>query len=182
MILMRCFRFSCVVMLVFSSLLIAAGQTPARRMLKGHVPEAVAHLTPEGRLDSARRLNLAIGLPLRDSDGLDTLIGQLYNPASPLYRRYLTPQQFAQRFCPTAADYQAVVDFARTNGLTVVGRHSNRLLLDVNGSVADIEKAFRLNLRVYRHPTEARMFSRPTRSRRWMAGCRSWTSRASTTT
>ena len=73
-------------------------------------------------------------------------------PPVPLYRHYLTPEQFTRRFGPTEADYQAVADFARTNGLTVVGRHSNRLLLDVSGSVADIEKAFHLNLRILPAP------------------------------
>lgn len=153
--------FFCVVISVFSFVSSAPGQTAARRLLKGHVPEAALHLTPVGRLDSARRLNLAIGLPLRDPETLNSLIGQLYDPASAAYRHYLTPEQFTQRFGPTGSDYQAVIDFARTNGLTVTGTHANRLLLDVSGSVADIEKVFHLNLRVYRHPTEGRTFFAP---------------------
>ena len=153
--------FFCVVISVFSFVSSAPGQTAARRLLKGHVPEAALHLTPVGRLDSARRLNLAIGLPLRDPETLNSLIGQIYDPASAAYRHYLTPEQFTQRFGPTGSDYQAVMDFARTNGLTVTGTHANRLLLDVSGSVADIEKVFHLNLRVYRHPTEGRTFFAP---------------------
>jgi hypothetical protein len=153
--------FFCVVISIFSFVSGAPGQTAARRLLKGHVPEAALHLTPVGRLDSARRLNLAIGLPLRDPETLNSLIGQLYDPASAAYRHYLTPEQFTQRFGPTGSDYQAVMDFARTNGLTVTGTHANRLLLDVSGSVADIEKVFHLNLRVYRHPTEGRTFFAP---------------------
>ena len=153
--------FFCVVISVFSFVSSAPGQTAARRLLKGHVPEAALHLTPVGRLDSARRLNLAIGLPLRDPETLNSLIGQIYDPASAAYRHYLTPEQFTKRFGPTGSDYQAVMDFARTNGLTVTGTHANRLLLDVSGSVADIEKVFHLNLRVYRHPTEGRTFFAP---------------------
>jgi hypothetical protein len=153
--------FFCVVISIFSFVSGAPGQTAARRLLKGHVPEAALHLTPVGRLDSARRLNLAIGLPLRDPETLNSLIGQIYDPASAAYRHYLTPEQFTKRFGPTGSDYQAVMDFARTNGLTVTGTHANRLLLDVSGSVADIEKVFHLNLRVYRHPTEGRTFFAP---------------------
>ncbi|MGD0614039.1 MAG: protease pro-enzyme activation domain-containing protein [Verrucomicrobiota bacterium] len=153
--------FFCVVISVFSFVSGAPGQTAPRRLLKGHVPEAALHLTPVGRLDSARRLKLAIGLPLRDPEALNSLIGQLYDPANPAYRHYLTPEQFTQKFGPTEPDYQAVIDFARTNGLTVAATHANRLLLDVSGSVADIEKVFHLNLRVYRHPTEGRAFFAP---------------------
>src|SRR6185312_9491069 len=43
----------------------------------------------------------------------------------------------------------------------ITGLHSNRTLLDVNGSVADVEKTFHLNMRVYQHPKEARTFRAP---------------------
>src|SRR5262249_20930434 len=39
--------------------------------------------------------------------------------------------------------------------------HSNRTLLNVKGTVANIEKAFRVNMRLYNHPTEARRFYAP---------------------
>jgi hypothetical protein len=126
-----------------------------------HVPPAVARLTPVGNLPGSQRLNLAIGLPLRNQQELDTLLQQLYNPASPKYRRYLTPEEFTARFGPTEKDYQAVMDFAKSNGLTVTATHPNRVVLDVAGTVADIQKTFHLTLRVYRHPTEARDFYAP---------------------
>ena len=133
-----------------------------RQTLPGkHVPAAVAQLTPIGTLPGAQRLNLAIGLPLRNEAELDTLLQQLYDPASPNYRRYLTPEEFTARFGPTEADYQALMDFAKANGLTVTYTHPNRLVLDVAGAVADIEKTFNLTLRVYPHPTEARTFYAP---------------------
>ncbi len=126
-----------------------------------HVPPVVARLTPVGNLPGSQRLNLAIGLPLRNHQELDTLLQQLYNPASPKYRRYLTPEEFTAQFGPTEKDYQAVMDFAKSNGLTVTATHPNRVVLDVAGTVADIEKTFHLTLRVYRHPTEAREFYAP---------------------
>ncbi len=36
--------------------------------------------------------------------------------------------------------------------------HANRLILDVEGAVADIEKTFHVTMRTYQHPTEARQF------------------------
>jgi uncharacterized repeat protein (TIGR03803 family) len=127
-----------------------------RQTLRGHVPPAVSRLTALDRLDPSNRLDLAIALPLRNRESLTNLIREICDPASPNYRRYLTPDQFAKRFGPTDADYQAILAFAETNGFTIAGTHPNRTLLDVNGSVADIERAFRINLRVYQHPTEPR--------------------------
>jgi uncharacterized repeat protein (TIGR01451 family) len=121
----------------------------------------VAQLAPAGNLPGAQGLNLAISLPLRNEQELDALLQQLYDPASPNYRRYLTPEQFTQRFGPTEQDYQALMDFAKSNGLAVTTMHPNRVVLDVEGAVTDIQKAFHLTLRVYRHPREAREFYAP---------------------
>ena len=132
-----------------------------RQFLHGHIPEAVSHLQPTGRFPGTNRLNLAIGLPLRNQAALDKLLQQIYDPASPNFRQYLTPEQFAERFGPTEQDYQAVIDFAKANGLTVTGTHPNRVMLDVSGTVADIERVFHVTMRTYRHPTENRTFFAP---------------------
>jgi len=106
-------------------------------------------------------MDLAIGLPLRHQQELQNFLQALYDPRSPQFRQYLTPEQFTDRFGPTPADYQAVFDFARTNGFTVTGTHADRLLLEVSASAADVQRAFQITLRRYPHPTEARTFFAP---------------------
>jgi len=132
-------------------------------VLRGHIPEAVTELNlqPVGRLPSTNRLHVAIGLPLRNQDALGALIKQIYDPASPQYHQYLTPEQFTEKFGPTKDDYAAVMDFATANRLAVTTTFRNRALLDVEGTVADVEKVLHLTMRLYRHPTEARMFYAP---------------------
>ena len=93
--------------------------------------------------------------------GLAKSLAQLYDPASPNFRQYLTREEFTARFGPTEQDYEAVKNFARTNGLVIAATHGNRLLLDVTGPAAAVEQAFHITLRVYRHPTEARDFFAP---------------------
>jgi uncharacterized repeat protein (TIGR01451 family) len=152
--------FSLVWLMVFG--LVMAASAAERQHLNGrHVPTAVDRLAPVGDLPGSQRLNLAIGLPLRNQPELESLLQQLYDPASPNYRRYLTPGQFTEQFGPTEQDYQAVMEFAKANGLTVTFTHPNRLVLDVTGTATDIAKAFQLTMRVYQHPTEARTFYAP---------------------
>lgn len=134
---------------------------PGIKTLHGHVPSIVAQLLSNGAPPPTNRLNLAIGLPLRDAKGLDDFLVQLCHPTDSNYQHYLTPDQFTEKFGPTQADYEAVVAFARQNRLTVRATHANRLLLDVSGSVADIEQAFHISLRTYPHPAEARDFYAP---------------------
>lgn len=129
--------------------------------MHGHVPAAVSKARSVGRLASSEHLDLALGLPLRNQDELSHLLQELYDPASTNYHRYLTPEQFAGRFGPTEKDYQSLMAFARTNGLSITATHSNRTLLDVKGSVTDIERLLHITLRLYPHPTEARNFYAP---------------------
>ncbi len=121
----------------------------------------MANLTPLGRLSASQRLNLAIGLPLRNQQLLNDFLRQVYDPANPEYHHYLTSGQFTEQFGPSAEDYQAILDFAHTNGFIVTSTHPNRMLLDVSATTGDIERAFHLRLQVYQHPTEPRTFYAP---------------------
>ena len=138
-----------------------AQAAPDRVMLPGHVPSVVAGLTPKGRLPATNHLYLAIGLPVRNQAALDELLRQLYDPRSTNFHKFLTPPEFTARFGPTEQDYQAVTRFAEANGLTVAGTYPNRVVLDVEGCVSNVEQAFHITLRTYRHPTEARDFFAP---------------------
>jgi subtilase family serine protease len=150
----------CTVLFLFS---ILAAPAAERQALTGHIPEAVKRLNlqPLDRVPATNVLHLAIGLPFRNQAALGQLLQQIYDPASPNFRHYLTSEEFTEQFGPTVADYQALINFAQANGLTVTGQHASRALLDVVGTVANIEKAFNVTLLVYPHPTENRNFYAP---------------------
>ncbi len=116
-----------------------------------------------GRLPAGQSLHLSIALPLRDQAGLDAFVHEVADPASPNYRHYLSVEDFTRRFGPSAADYQALIDFAASHHLQLSATAPNRLLIEVDGAVADIESAFHVTLGLYRHPTEPRSFYAPDR-------------------
>ncbi len=116
-----------------------------------------------GRLAAAQSLNFDVVLPLRHQPELENFLQQLYDPTSPSYRHFLTPQEFTARFGPSQEDFDALVRFAKANGLTVVGGSRDSLDLQLTGSVASIEKAFHVTLRVYQHPMEGRTYFAPDR-------------------
>ncbi|MGC9943710.1 MAG: choice-of-anchor tandem repeat GloVer-containing protein, partial [Verrucomicrobiota bacterium] len=150
-----------VLVVIFLSTWALPARDVDRQTLPGSVPGMVSHLEPVDRLPESQRLDLVIALPLRNQTTLKNLLQQIYDPNSPSYHQYLTPAQFTEQFGPAERDYQTIQAFAQSNGLIITGRHANRTLLDVNGSVGAIEKAFRVNLRTYHHPTEARLFYAP---------------------
>jgi hypothetical protein len=147
-------------LLGFSSLRGLPCAVATSQRLEGHVPRAASQLTPVGRLPAGQTLHLAIGLPLRDPGGLTNFLRDLYDPANPGYRHYLTSEEFTRRFGPSQADYEAVKAFARAHGLTIT-EHTNRLLVDVDGSVSNIEAALNVHLFLFPHPTEHRQFYAP---------------------
>ncbi len=122
---------------------------------------APAGAQPVGRLPGSQRLSLGLTLRLRNPSELQSLLNDLYDPDSPEYRHFLTVEQFTERFGPTVEDYEKAAGFAEAYGLTVTHTAPNRLVLDVNGTVADIERAFQVTMQVYQHPTEPRTYYAP---------------------
>jgi uncharacterized repeat protein (TIGR01451 family) len=145
---------------VFSSL--AAGGTVT---LKDHVPNVVKEGKAQIRshMSGDTTLNLSLGLPLRNRAELSNLLNQIYDPKSLNFHQFLTSQQFTEHFGPTEDDYQAVIEFARKNGFKVTRTHANRMLLNVSGRAADVEKTFGVALNEYQDPSEARQFFAPDR-------------------
>src|SRR5579862_4697427 len=68
------------------------------------LPAAAIHLKPIQAMDRSQHLNLAIGLPLRNREALNQVLRQIYDPTSPDYHHYLTPEQFTEQFGPTEQD------------------------------------------------------------------------------
>jgi hypothetical protein len=114
-----------------------------------------------GPMPASQQLSLALTLPLRNPDQLNALLQQLENPASPSHHQYLTAAQFTEQFGPTVAQYQQVIGFAQSHGFTVTHTSPSRRLLNLTGSVAQIEQAFQVTMQVYQHPTEKRTFYAP---------------------
>src|ERR1700722_5965749 len=156
-------KFRLVVMAAIWGSALSPALLAANQPLPGRVPEMVArmHLPAIGRLPETNHLAVPIGLPLRNRKSLTNLLKQLYDPAGTNFHHFLTPRQFREQFGPTEQDYQSVIAFAKINGLNITRTHPNRTLLDVSGTVADIEHTFHVTLRLYRHPTESRMFYAP---------------------
>jgi len=158
-------RLNAAIPTVVAALSIGTAICPAQSVLTRHTREVTANgeARAVGQLPASQTMRLVLVLPLRNEAALDAFLADVYNPASPSYRRFFSVDEFTARFGPTQADYNAVLDFARTHDLTVVGTSRNRLNVDVVGTVANIERAFHVALGTYQHPTENRTFYAPDR-------------------
>ena len=82
-------------------------------------------------------------LPLHDSAGLGALLKAQHDPASPSYHKWLTPQQFGQRFGPGAATLGDVAASFTTQGLAV---ETHTRSLHVTGTALQVSKALGTSL------------------------------------
>lgn len=134
-------------------------QPPVR--LSGHIPtKAVAKSVFLANLEASVNVPLTFTLPLRNQDELETLLQSMYDPENTEhYHKYLTTEDFHNRFAPTQADYDKVIAYAKSLGLTVTGTHPNRTLVNVAGKTRSVESAFNLRLKQYQLPSGRKFYA-----------------------
>lgn len=113
---------------------------------------AIAKSTLLSTMDPAQEITIQFSLPLSDSKGAHDLLQHVSNPKDPLFRHYMTVEEFAARFGGNAADFAAVKQWAVANELTILHESSARTSLTVRGTVAQMEKLFKTKLSNYRSP------------------------------
>ncbi len=130
--------------------------------LAAQSPEATIHPTgglppwPVGdkaqlveHVDPNQKLRLVLGLEPSRPDEEQQLIHDLQDRNSPRFHHFLTAAEWNERFAPSAANEQAVLAWAANQGLTITHRFPNRLVVDVEGPVAAIEKAVNVSINRY---------------------------------
>jgi subtilase family serine protease len=109
-------------------------------------------------LPATQSIHFDIVMQLRDRAGLQSFIREQYDPTSPFYHLFLTPQEVTERFGPTQQDWNALVAFAKSNGFQIVGGNRDSRDLQLIGSVANIEKALHVTMSKYQDPADGRTF------------------------
>ena len=148
-----------------SSVLLVGIPAQAQSLLTHHMREDVSGGKAQllNRLPETQTLRLDVVLPLRDPAGLEKFLQDVYDPSSASYRHFLTVPEFTARFGPTQEDYDAVIQYAASNGFTVAGGSRDAMDVQIEGSVKSVETAFHVSMGVYRHPTENRTVDGPDR-------------------
>lgn len=127
----------------------AAAGANDRKPVAGTKPAWARAAADRGRTDGDQRIDAKVWLSGRDPKGLDAYAQAVSTPGGPLYRRFLTPQQFNERFAPTAQQIGAVTSWLRKAGLYVDPAGSNTHYLHVTGHLKTARKAFGTDFRNY---------------------------------
>jgi len=110
-------------------------------------------------LEDSKQISVLLALPSAHPADLAAFVKHVSTPGDPLYHQYLTPQQFAEKFGGSAADYATLKNWAAANGLVVSQESVGRINLTLRGSVSQIQTIFKTRLNTYRTPSGETFYS-----------------------
>src|ERR1700751_319603 len=123
-----------------------------RTALRGHVSPLARAQFDRGRLEGSTQLHhvsLMFRLSADQQRDFDELGVQQNDPTSVNYHRWLTPEEYADRFGLTANDLNKVVAWLHSQGLTVEEVSRGRTEVYFGGTAAQIEAALSTELHRY---------------------------------
>ena len=65
----------------------------------------VAKSSLVSQMETSKTISVVLALPSSDPAGLKAFVDHVSQPGDPLFRQYITPQEFANRFGGGASDY-----------------------------------------------------------------------------
>jgi subtilase family serine protease len=117
--------------------------------LRGSVHPMLQKATDQGRMDGATRLegvSLIFKRTAEQDAAAEKFLEDLQNPNSPNYHKWLTPEQYADRFAISASDLAKVTAWLQSQGFTVNRTARGRSQVWFSGAVSQIETVFRTEM------------------------------------
>lgn len=122
------------------------------RQIRGNVHPQLQQAQDQGRMDGGRRMegvSLVFKRTATQDAEVEKLLAEQQNPSSPNFHKWLTPEQYADRFGLSQSDLAKVVSWLQSEGFTVNRVARGRTQVWFSGSVAQIETVFRTEMRRY---------------------------------
>jgi subtilase family serine protease len=95
-----------------------------------------------GRAPGGMPMGISVVLRYRRDDELTQLVAAQSDRRSPLYRHYLTNEQFNGFFAPSTADYARTAEALRRAGFRIDRFYTNRMIVSAVAPAAIIERYF----------------------------------------
>ncbi len=125
-----------------ATLLIASPAMAAGPVRLGSAPAVPDGARIVSAVPATTQLHVTVTLQSQDPAGLAAFATEVSTPGSPLYRDYITPAEFAQRFGATPQAVQAVDSSLESHGLVPGAISANSLSIPVTASAGSLSAAF----------------------------------------
>jgi uncharacterized protein (TIGR03437 family) len=121
--------------------------------LEGNVHVFARPQFDEGPVDPATKLNyiaLTMKLSASQQTELDQLLLEQQDPHSPNFRKWLTPEEYADRFGMSRADLAKIVSWLKSQGFDVIGAARGRRWVSFNATAQQIQNGLHTEIHQYR--------------------------------
>jgi len=95
-----------------------------------------------GAVPPSTPMHINVGLKIRNASEIQTTLKRMVTVGDSLYGTSLTTEQFIAQYAPTAAQVQAVENYLSSYGFKNLSIEGNQLLIQADGTAADVEAAF----------------------------------------
>jgi pseudomonalisin len=102
-----------------------------------------------GALPSATSIHIAVGLQEENASQVQPTLKRMLTPGDSLYGTSYTLDQFVAEFGATSTQVQAVTSYLSSFGFQNVTVDPNNLIVEADGTAAEVEKAFNTSLSQY---------------------------------
>ncbi len=91
---------------------------------------------------------LEVEFAMRNKQQFDELMGEIADPHSPQYHRWLTPEEMHTRFGETPSQFDEVLQWLQEQGFTITDKSygTNADYIRFKGTIGQIERAFDVQL------------------------------------
>src|SRR5271154_187761 len=106
----------------------------------------------QGPIDSAAQFSyvtVVISPSASQQEDLEQLLAQQQNPQSSNYHKWLTPQEFGERFGLSQNDLSKVTTWLQKQGLEIVSVAAGRNSVTVSGNASAVQRAFGTQIHTY---------------------------------
>jgi kumamolisin len=134
--------------ILFASLLVGSQSNAAQ--VPGGATLAADFASRPAAATVAPNQVLHLSFELRGNDSaLDSYLEDVYNPSSPNYHHWVTPQQFGRQFGASSAEIAAVTAWIKSSGMTITAVWPNNRFLSAKTTAARAQALFGVHLRCY---------------------------------
>src|SRR5579883_1258924 len=139
----------------FLVLLLVAGalrQTPSSLPVRGHIHRFAKARFDRGAVSGLFQMNhvtMEFKPTVQQQADLNSLLEQQQDPSSPNYHRWLTPEEFADRFGMSTTEFDRVTTWLQDQGLTIDHAARSRNWIAFSGTAGQVESAFKFQIHEY---------------------------------
>jgi subtilase family serine protease len=126
-----------------------SGKNSPDFVISGNTPGFIQRATDNGPANPTDQITVTAWLKLHKENQLQELLNQQVSKGNKQYHKWLTQDQFNADYSPTANEANAVQNFLAAHNLTVLYVAENNFYVKVQGSIADVQKAFHVQVHQY---------------------------------